>query len=92
MVGKFREFLNTSPIFEDERRSLPTIWTQRRPSRRVPQTVTTGGSGILNGGDGAEDEAYDDENDYEGMDTMAPPGEHNVMLPYGSNALDVLAL
>ncbi|KAK0383903.1 hypothetical protein NLU13_7994 [Sarocladium strictum] len=73
MVGKFREFLNTSPIFEDERRSLPTIWTQRRPSRRVPQTVTTGGSGILNGGDGAEDEAYDDENDYEGMDTMAPP-------------------
>ncbi|KAL2201897.1 RNI-like protein [Sarocladium strictum] len=73
-VGKFREFLNTSPLFIEERRSLPPAWgSQHRPSRRAPQAMPTGGAAATGVSDGPEDEVYDDDNDYEGMDTVAPP-------------------
>lgn len=91
MVGKFREFLNTSPIFDEERRSLPSAWGQRRPGRRVPQPVPTGGSPAGGPTDGGDDDAYDNEDDYEGMDTVMPQPDNPFALQFGPYPLNGMA-
>ena len=42
------------------------------------------------GGDGAEDEVYDDDNDFEGMDVIGPPGDGQLAMHFGQAPMDGL--
>lgn len=50
--------------------------------------MATGVNVIEVGADVAEDEGYDDDNDYEGMDTMLPPNVNHLVLPYNQPSHD----
>ncbi|KAH6889695.1 hypothetical protein B0T10DRAFT_38941 [Thelonectria olida] len=67
MVSKFRDFLNTSPQFDD----LRGAYVGRAGVRRSP--VNLAGNGTQNvaaagDGEGFDDEMADEENDFEGLD------------------------
>lgn len=70
MVSKFRDFLNTSPQFEDLRESFPrgtvSFGRIRMNNRSRAQALTA----VLNGvdGEGFDEEMADEDNDFEGMD------------------------
>ncbi|KAK7426646.1 SCF ubiquitin ligase complex subunit [Neonectria magnoliae] len=73
MVPKFRDFLNTSPQFEDLRDSFPHRPNGRNPgdpSRRHPFLPTVRPAGVIAtlDGEGFDDEMADEENDFEGLD------------------------
>jgi F-box and leucine-rich repeat protein GRR1 len=65
MVSKFRDFLNTSPQFEDlwdmHSWNRTAVYPGQRQRTSVMQPTATAG-------DGADDEMVDDENDFEGLD------------------------
>ncbi|KAH7178712.1 hypothetical protein DER46DRAFT_493424 [Fusarium sp. MPI-SDFR-AT-0072] len=65
MVSKFRDFLNTSPQFEDlwdmHSWNRTAVYPGQRQRPSVMQPTATAG-------DGADDEMVDDENDFEGLD------------------------
>lgn len=63
MVSKFRDFLNTSPQFEDmwdNGWNRPAVFGSRRAVAASQPTAPPG--------DGVDDEMVDDENDFEGLD------------------------
>jgi F-box and leucine-rich repeat protein GRR1 len=63
MVSKFRDFLNTSPQFEDmwdNGWNRPAVFGSRRPVAASQPAAPSG--------EGADDEMVDDENDFEGLD------------------------
>ncbi|KAI5458496.1 hypothetical protein BGZ63DRAFT_47570 [Mariannaea sp. PMI_226] len=68
MVSKFRDFLNTSPLFDELRETYPG--GRVGGARRSPMTIhgRAQGSTVPVEGDGFEDEMADEENDFEGLD------------------------
>ncbi|KAF5663246.1 f-box leucine-rich repeat grr1 [Fusarium heterosporum] len=65
MVSKFRDFLNTSPQFEDMWDSNWNRQTAYNSSSRPRAPVANQASAP---GEGADDEMVDDDNDFEGLD------------------------
>ncbi|KAF5018819.1 hypothetical protein F66182_9182 [Fusarium sp. NRRL 66182] len=67
MVSKFRDFLNTSPQFEDMWETgwnhRPARWDTLRPSRHGAASQPSAPPG-----DGVDDEMADEDNDFEGLD------------------------
>ncbi|KAF4457367.1 F-box and leucine-rich repeat protein GRR1 [Fusarium austroafricanum] len=65
MVSKFRDFLNTSPQFED-------MWENggwnRPPVFNASRQRAAANQASVPPGEGADDEMVDDENDFEGLD------------------------
>lgn len=75
MVPKFRDFLVTSPQFEELRESFASRPNGRlpiEPNRRNPFPIIRQPTGALLGvavdGEGFDDEMADEENDFEGLD------------------------
>lgn len=69
MVSQFREFLNTSPRFEELRESLP----YRAGGSRIRGAAARRSQAMANNlptteGEGFDDEMADEENDFEGLD------------------------
>lgn len=69
MVSQFRDFLNTSPRFEELRESVP----YRPGGARIRGAAARRSQAMANylnaaEGDGFDDEMADEENDFEGMD------------------------
>lgn len=84
MVSKFRDFLNTSPQFEEywETNSWPRSarWDAIRAPRNsvaAPQSAAVG--------EGADDEMADDDNDFEGMDGSEMAVDAQVPIPVNGN-------
>ncbi|RMJ10706.1 hypothetical protein CDV36_009657 [Fusarium kuroshium] len=84
MVSKFRDFLNTSPQFEEywETNSWPRSarWDALRPPRN---SVAAQQSAAV--GEGADDEMADDDNDFEGMDGSEMAVDAQVPIPVNGN-------
>lgn len=70
MVSKFRDFLNTSPQFQELRDSFPrhsmNIGRMRIPNRPRPSPLPTHLQGI--DGEGLDEEMPEEDNDFEGLD------------------------
>ncbi|KPM37842.1 SCF E3 ubiquitin ligase complex F-box protein grrA [Neonectria ditissima] len=101
MVPKFRDFLNTSPQFEDLRQTFPQRPNGRGPSdlsRRQAFTIIARASGLPGAdGEGFDDEMADEENDFEGLDgsdmvvdpAIPPTQPTDVVDPLVSQAIPV---
>ncbi|KAJ4193542.1 SCF ubiquitin ligase complex subunit [Fusarium falciforme] len=84
MVSKFRDFLNTSPQFEEywETNSWPR--SARWDAIRAPRnSVAAQQSAAV--GEGADDEMADDDNDFEGMDGSEMAVDAQVPIPVNGN-------
>ncbi|KAM4064487.1 F-box-like domain-containing protein [Hirsutella rhossiliensis] len=79
MVTQFREFLNTSPRFEELRESLP----YRAGGSRIRGAAARRSQAMANNlptteGEGFDDEMADEENDFEGLDGSEMAVDANV--------------
>lgn len=88
MVPKFRDFLGTSPQFEELRESFPSRPNGRLPidpNRRNPFPIIRQPTGALLAvdGEGFDDEMADEENDFEGLDGADMVVDAQVQNPMG---------
>ncbi|EEU42134.1 uncharacterized protein NECHADRAFT_1288, partial [Fusarium vanettenii 77-13-4] len=84
MVSKFRDFLNTSPQFEEywETNSWPR--SARWDAIRAPRSSVAAQQSAA-AGEGADDEMADDDNDFEGMDGSEMAVDAQVPIPVNGN-------
>ncbi|KAJ4219450.1 SCF ubiquitin ligase complex subunit [Fusarium solani] len=84
MVSKFRDFLNTSPQFEEywETNSWPR--SARWDAIRAPRNSVAAQQSAA-AGEGADDEMADDDNDFEGMDGSEMAVDAQVPIPVNGN-------
>ncbi|KAF4978420.1 hypothetical protein FZEAL_5184 [Fusarium zealandicum] len=80
MVSKFRDFLNTSPQFEDMWDSTNWQRALRWDPSRAPRN-SAAAQPSPSGGEGVDDEMVDDDNDFEGMDGSEMAVDAQVLNP-----------
>ncbi|KAH7311534.1 hypothetical protein B0I35DRAFT_438272 [Stachybotrys elegans] len=87
-VSKFRDFLNTSPMFDGLRKSLPIMeyepFMGHLPIGRRPVAVPTALAPV--DGEAFDDEMGDEENDFEGLDASDMAVDANALAPINANA------